>query len=205
MQTTNSLFRHSWQVGTLVALMTFWASAFAQTNTPKFGFTGPEIFPIDDQIGLLHAADLDGDGLNDLVIVNNSRSKINLLYNQTGNTNTTARSKIKPELNDLPPDARFRIESIASEKRIAAMIVEDLNSDGRPDIAYYGEPRELIVLYNQGTNDWSAPKRWAIDDGQLTANALTSGDLNGDGLIDLVLLAENPRVRPGQGRSGARH
>ena len=66
----------------------------------------------------------------------------------------------------------------------------DLNGDGRPDIAYYGEPKELVVLYNQGTNGWSAPKRWPIDDGQLEANALATGDLNGDGRTDLVLLGE---------------
>ena len=166
-------------------------SAFAQTNSPRFGFTGPEIFPIDSLIGLLHSADIDGDGLNDLIVVNNSRSKINILINQTGKTNTTSVPSVKRELNELPPDARFRIESIASEKRIAAMVVTDLNGDKRPDIAYYGEPKELIVLYNQGTNDWSTPKRFPIDDGQLTPNGLTSGDLNGDGRTDLVLLAEN--------------
>ena len=97
----------------------------------------------------------------------------------------------KREINELPPDARFRIESIASEKRIAAMVVADLNGDGKPDIAYYGEPKELVVQYNQGTNGWSAPKRLPIDDGQITPNALTSGDLNGDGRTDLLLLAEN--------------
>jgi hypothetical protein len=168
------------------------AGARAETPTNRFGFTGPEIFPIDPAIGLLHAADLDGDGLNDLIVVNNARSKINLLYNQTGKTNlAAARPATKRELNDLPADARFRIESIASEKRIAAMVVTDLNGDGRPDIAYYGEPKELVVLYNQGTNGWSAPKRWPIEDGQLTPNALAFGDLNGDGLPDLVLLAEN--------------
>jgi hypothetical protein len=48
----------------------------------------------------------------------------------------------------------------------------------------------LVVQYNQGTNGWSPPKRWQIDDGQLSANALTFGDLNGDGRTDLVLLAE---------------
>jgi len=41
------------------------------------------------------------------------------------------------------------------------------------DIAYYGEPKELVVLYNQGTNTWSAPKRWPIEDGQLVPNAGT--------------------------------
>src|SRR6201995_2118306 len=163
-----------------------------QDATNQFGFTGPEIFPIDNQIALLRSADLNGDGLNDLIVVNNSRSKINLLYNQTGKTNLTKfpASGEKLEPNELPPDARFRIDSIASEKRISALGVADLNGDGRPDIAYYGEPKELVVQYNQGTNGWSAPKRWAIDDGQLTDNALVAGDLNGDHLTDLVLLGE---------------
>ena len=165
----------------------------AGAGTNRFGFTGPEIFPIENQISQLHVADLDGDGLNDLIVVNNARSKINLLYNQTGKTNLTQTPKLagKRELNELPPDARFRIESIASEKRISSLAVADLNGDGRPDLAYYGDPRELIVLYNQGTNGWSAPKRWPIDDGQLLPNALCTGDLNGDGRTDLVLLGEN--------------
>jgi hypothetical protein len=166
--------------------------ARADSATNRFAFTGPEIFPIDNQIGHLRAADLDGDGLQDLIVVNNFRSKINLLYNQTGRTNQAEiKADAKRELNELPPDARFRIDSIASEKRISSLVVADLNGDGKPDIAYYGEPKELVVQFNQGTNGWSAPKRWPLDDGLLEPDALTSGDLNGDGLPDLVLLAEN--------------
>jgi hypothetical protein len=168
------------------------AGAAADPSTNSFGFTGPEIYPIDNGISQVHVADFDGDGLNDIIVVNNARSKINILYNQTGKTNLT--QKIVPldrsQINELPLDARFRIESIASEKRISSLAVADLNGDGRPDIAYYGEPKELVVQYNQGTNGWSPPKHWQIDDGQLSANALTFGDLNGDGRTDLVLLAE---------------
>src|ERR1041384_6602407 len=179
-----------------ICLLTAFASAMAasaqNTNSLRFGFSGPEIFPIDFQIGNLHAADLNGDGRLDLVVVNNTRSKINLLYNQTGKTNrAAARFSERRELNELPPDARFRIESIASEKRIASLVVADLNGDGKPDIAYYGEPKELVVLYNEGTNGWSAPKRWPINDGQLSPNALTTGDINGDKLTDIILLADN--------------
>ena len=165
--------------------------AAADTNT--FGFAGREVFPIENQISQLHVADLDGDGLNDIVVVNNARSRINLLYNQTGKTNAPIQQKRTAvrEPNELPPDARFRIDSIASEKRIFCMAVTDLNGDGRPDIAYYGDPRELIVTYNEGTNGWSAPKHWAIDDALLSQNALATGDLNGDGRTDVVLLAEN--------------
>ncbi len=192
MQTINPIRRATLATLLLCGAM-FSGQLPAQTATNRFGFTGPEIFPIDSQFGLLHAADLDGDGLQDLIVVNNSRSKINLLYNQTGKTNLTRRAAPsgRREINALPVDARFRIESIASEKRIASLVVADLNGDGRPDIAYYGEPKELVVQYNLGTNGWSAPKRWAIDDGQLTANALAHGDLNGDQRTDLVLLGEN--------------
>src|SRR5271157_1782688 len=105
--------------GGVLACAAVLGAAAPEDKPPSFGFTGPEVFPIDSQISLLHAADLDGDGLTDLIVVNNARSKINLLYNRTGKTNLAAtRPARKLEMNELPPDARFRIESIASEKRI---------------------------------------------------------------------------------------
>lgn len=178
--------------------MTWWLMALtpaihANTNTPVFGFTGPEIFPIDSQISQLRSADVDGDGLKDLLVVNNARSRINVLYNQTGKTNLPADTALakRREINELPPDARFRIDSISSEKRIASLEVADLNSDGQADIAYYGEPKELILLYGENTNNWSAPRRWPLEDGVISPNALAHGDLNGDQLTDLLLLAEN--------------
>ena len=180
--------------GLVLAAAPFACAAAPATNAPAaFGFTGVEIFPVDPLISQLNVADLNGDGLNDLIVVNNSRSKINVLINQTGRTNPAAARVpgVKRDINELPPGARFRLDSITSEKRIAALAVADLNGDGRPDIAYYGDPRELLVLYNQGTNGWSAPKRWPLDDGLFSANALVTGDLNGDGRQDLLLLAEN--------------
>jgi hypothetical protein len=163
------------------------------TVTNNFGFTGPEIYPIDDQISLLHAADLDGDGLNDLIVVNNLHSKINLLYNLTGKTNLTAAANPPQplDINQLPPGSRFRIDSLPVDEHIGSMVVADLNGDGRPDIAFYGDGKDLEVIYNQGTNGWSDPKRWHIEDGQMNPDALAEGDLNGDGRTDLVLLGDN--------------
>src|SRR5439155_6272277 len=109
----------------LLTALLFATAASASNYSNLFGFTGPEIFPVDTQITQLRVADLDGDGLNDLIVVNNARSKITLLYNQTGKTNLTQKPKTasKREINDLPPDARFRIDSIASEKLISSLVV----------------------------------------------------------------------------------
>src|SRR5688572_16753700 len=166
--------------------------SYSADATNRFGFAVPEIFPSENQISQVKSADIDADGLQDLVLVNNTRSKITILFNQTGKTNDPAilADRAKREINELPPDARFRIQSIASEKRISSMIVADLNNDKRPDIAYYGEPRELIVQYNEGTNKWSALKRIPITDGALDPYALVSGDLNAAKRADLLLLAD---------------
>ncbi|MEN9678467.1 MAG: hypothetical protein RIS76_4363 [Verrucomicrobiota bacterium] len=175
----------------LCAILGFTGSRAAEP-TNGFGFAGPEVFPIDYGIAFLHVADLDGDGLKDVIVVNNARSKINLLYNRTGNTNApvTPVKVGRRDLNELPADARFRVDSIASEKRITSLDVADLNGDGRPDLAYFGEPKELILQYNQGTNGWSQPRRLPLDDGASDYNALTTGDINADQRTDLLLLAE---------------
>ncbi len=167
----------------------------AATTTNLFGFKGKEVFPVDQMIAGMHVADLDGDGLNDILLINNLHSKISLLYNMTGKTNrtdlVTAR---KLELNELPPDSRFRIDSLPTDERLSALLAVDINGDGKPDLIYFGDAKDLIVRYNLGKNGWGEPKRWHIEDGRLDSNAMIAGDLNGDGLMDILLLGDNGAV-----------
>ena len=47
----------------LALVVQFWGAFYclgAETNLNRFGFSGPEIFPIDNQISQLRVADLDG-------------------------------------------------------------------------------------------------------------------------------------------------
>src|SRR5882672_9892843 len=93
----------------IAGMVSFNISSHAADVTNTFGFSGKEVYPIDQQVTQLHVADLDGDGLNDIVVANNLRAKISLLYNLTGKTNRTDANPLrKLELNELPPDARFR-------------------------------------------------------------------------------------------------
>jgi hypothetical protein len=183
--------RH-WAVFLAWAALVIFVSGVMHGADGEFGFSGPEIFPIDRNINLMQSADLNGDGLLDLIVVNNDRSRINLLFNQTGKTNLPASkpSTRALDLNELPPDARFRIESIASEKRVSSIVVADFDGDGLPDLAHFGEPKELTLQFNSRTNAWRVIKKWTIPDGQIGGNALACGDINGDQLNDLLLLGE---------------
>lgn len=159
----------------------------------QFGFAGPEIYPIERNISLMQASDVNCDGLMDLVVANNDRSRLTLLINRTGQTNrivSTTRLR-REEPNELPPDSRFELMSTASERRITSMAITDLNGDRLPDWISFGDPKELVVQHNQGSNRWAAPLKWPIPDGQLGINALTVGDINGDQLLDLMLLGES--------------
>jgi len=158
-----------------------------------YGFSGPEIFPLDQQLFGLQAADLDGDGLKDLVVVNNLRSRVTLLYNRTGRpVEREAALKRDPgQINKLPPDARFERRSILSEIRIGGLIVGDFNGDKRPDLAMYGEPRRFQLVLNKGKREWEEPRSWDLESGQASMNAIDSGDLNGDGRRDVVVLADH--------------
>lgn len=67
--------------------LTVVSAAEKKDAEPGLGFRGPEIYPVDFQASLLLEADLNGDGKLDLVVVNNAKSRIQILWNQTGQTN----------------------------------------------------------------------------------------------------------------------
>ena len=77
-----------------------------------------------------------------------------------------------------------------TDERISAVLTTDVNHDGKADLVFFGDAKDLIVRLNLGTNGWAEPKRWHLEDGRLDANALVAGDLNGDGLTDIALLGD---------------
>lgn len=158
-----------------------------------FGFKGPEIFPLDHQLFGMQAADLDRDGFNDLVLVNNLKSRITILYNRAGKPPRKPREKgwLPGQINELPPDARFERESILSEVRIGGLLLGDFNGDKRIDIVTYGEPKKFQLLLNNGRREWAEPITWELESGISSVNAIDQGDLNGDGLNDVALLADH--------------
>ena len=164
----------------------------AQDLAQEYGFLPVEIYKFDNRMSNLTLADLDGDKVDDVIVSNNGRSRIDILYSS---------QKIDPDteetergVNTPAYDKRMRSRRYSVSKEIVGLVAADLNADGRLDLAYYGTPAAIVVLINEGGGKFAEPVIREIGDGVATGSGLGTGDLNRDGLADLVLLRENELV-----------
>ncbi|MCA1684735.1 MAG: VCBS repeat-containing protein, partial [Planctomycetia bacterium] len=160
-----------------------------------FGFLPLEVYKLDTRISNLVVADLDGDKVEDVAVSNNGRSRIELLLSRKKAGDEDTRPAIlKAEINQIASDRRMRLVSVPVNKEVVSLATGDFNGDGKPDLAFYGNPAEVIVLFGRGEGrfDNADAKRIAITGEAVeSGTSLTTGDLNRDGRDDLALLGAN--------------
>jgi hypothetical protein len=175
-----------------------------------YGFGAMEILKLDWEMGKPLAGDLNGDSLNDLVVCNNRKSRIELLLQKPGFDPKAVETAPEPEeenVNDLfGRETRWRFKRFQYPLHVKAtsLALADFNHDGRLDLAYYSPEGLYIVLQKQAEAGgessekaaltdptWETPTRLDLRDGIKTSEALAWGDLNGDGRTDLVLLLQD--------------
>ena len=172
-----------------------------------YGFGEMEIIKLDWGIKDLKVADFNGDGRNDVAVVNNIKSKIELLIQKESVGPAETEVAVDPNdinVNAITPPTRFERQGIPLSQKVYSMVCGDLDSDKMIDLAFYGEPRGLYVMLQKTadteagqpairmagkpkTLSWRTKKKFNIDDGLLTSNALVCADLNNDGAADLAL------------------
>lgn len=169
-----------------------------------YGFGPMEILKLQMAMGTPRVADVNRDGLNDLVVTNNWKSRIELLLQKKDfDPNEPMAVDVDPEdINDIFGKERawrFKRVSYALDVKAVSLVVADLNDDGWPDLAYYAKEGLYVVLQQEPEAldqpdgpqppQWRPAKKIDIAEGLPAERALGAGDLNGDGLTDLALLA----------------
>lgn len=168
-----------------------------------FGFLPLEVYKLDPRMGNLILKDLDGDKTDDIVVVNNGRSRIDLLLSskKAGSDTATAPAE-DPEPNQISSDRRMRLVSVPVNKEVVSLQIADFDGDDRPDLAFFGNPAEIVIMLNDGQGGYTNVKRLNVGEAVETPNALTVGDLNRDGRADLALLQANEVEIIYQGEGG---
>ena len=154
-----------------------------------YGFRDLEIIKVTDRAGSLLAGDVNHDGLTDLVIADNMHHRIDLWVQRSAEQMAAALKGIaNPKVNQLGDAERFEQRKLAVDQEIAAVSLGDFNGDGRTDIAYFGLPDKLIVRFQPEKGEWKERTQQRIPDVALAPWCLAAGDLDQNGLDDLVLL-----------------
>ncbi len=142
-----------------MALGTPGVSAGDEDLPGYFGFDPARTVVVDDRLGPVIGADMNDDGRPDLVVVNNSKSRIELhLLRETPRTDAQRAAEL--EANELAPNPWYDRVEVSVSNRVQAVAAHDFDSDGRMDLIYTGtSPGEAVVLRRQGDERFEVASR----------------------------------------------
>lgn len=153
-----------------------------------YGWDEPRIIVVDKNTGPALAADMNGDGLIDLVCVNNAKSRIELhLQRRTPRTEQEVTRDYK--VNDLPPSPYYDRVEVSVSHRVSGFRIFDVDRDGRPDIVYAGDGAELVILRQGDGLKFSLLSKRRVKDLQVGQDGIEIADVQGDGSPEVLAIA----------------
>jgi len=158
-----------------------------KTELPRhFGFGALEIYKIDFGIDHLRLADLDADGSTDVLVWNGRHSRFELFYHP-GKDAPPAAGDVSPERNEIPDRGSLRRETVPVDHSLSAVEIAELTGDRIPDIVFFSETKEIVVLPGQEDHRYGRPMRIRAPEGAARHGGLCVGDFNHDGRADVAL------------------
>ena len=180
----------------MLALLTAPATDDSTTLADYFGFDGLEVLPIGDLPGPMIVTDMNGDGLEDIVVANNHRSRIEILQQRSG---TTPDEPIQSprDINEFPDHWRFKRILVPVSDVVAAIAAHDLDGDGKKDLITAGPPGRIVFLRQTQPGKFAVEMRRDIRKLAASSAAFTLADISGDGKPELVsVIGGEPAIWP---------
>ncbi len=154
-------------------------------------FAAPDAIKVGWDAQALSVTDIDGDGLNDIAIINNDKARINLRYGmKEGESSVEERSLQQDKWDPILENSQHIKSWVTTGLRAYDLCFFDVNGDGKLDLAYTTERDELVVRLQKDNREWAPPKTFQTKSTQNNWATLATADINGDKATDLVLLTE---------------
>ena len=159
-----------------------------------YGFRPIEVFKLAERSSNLLSGDLNHDGLADLILIDNGHSRLDLLIQRKEVPKVRDVPIGRSDVNTVESHWRFEHRKLPVDREVAALTLGDFNGDGRTDIAYFGNPDQLIIRFQPAQGEWTEKSQQRVPDVAPTPWFLTGGDLDSNGLDDLVILGKHETI-----------
>ncbi len=150
-----------------------------------FGFDPPRMIVVDDNAGPFITADFNADGLTDIAIINNRKSRVEL-HLQRSRERTEVEIERTYKINELPPSPWYDKIEISVAHRVLAIAAHDVDEDGAPDLIYAGDPGELVIMKQVSTDTFEIMSRRRARGLGATRSAFSIANVKGDSRPELL-------------------
>lgn len=169
-------------------------TADESTSAQYYGFKPVEVYKLTERSGNMLTGDLNHDGLTDVILVDNGHSRLDLFLQRKEPVVAKDKAAGKADVNAIDDGWRFEHRKLPVDHNIDALALGDFNGDGRTDIVYFGTPDQLVIRFQPTEGEWTEKKQQRVPDVSPTPWFLTAGDLDGNGLDDLVILGKHETI-----------
>ena len=149
-----------------------------------FGFNTLEVIKIGDKAGPMYPADINVDGLLDVIVVNNKRSRIELLIQKEDADSSIENQATR--LNEIPEHWRYQQDHVMVAHQVVALLLHDVNNDGLTDIVYAGQPNVIVILEQHSDGTFKKVRTHKVNGLSANFNAFSISNLVGDELPEII-------------------
>ncbi|MDX1681606.1 MAG: VCBS repeat-containing protein [Phycisphaeraceae bacterium] len=143
----------------LCALAALTPSAEADTFP---GWQGLRVIEQDGWPGRMFTSDLDGDGRDEVVVVNSRQARLEVLRWVTPENREPVAEPPADQPNILPMAPEFEREEIPIEQLPLDAVAEDLDGDGKAELLILVSGPNRLIAYQSGDDGWTPHRRWNL-------------------------------------------
>ncbi len=151
-----------------------------------FGFSDIEIIKIGDGAGPMYTGDVNSDGLMDILVVNNRKSRVDLLL-QKAHASPDDEVKVT-RVNKIPDHWRFEKKQIMVAHNVSALALHDFNNDGLTDIVYAGNPSHIVFMEQQSDGKFKKTRSHRVRNLDANRSGFSITNLTEDDAPELVTI-----------------
>ncbi len=176
---------------TLITVLTLQTSMNAMDEPSLgsyFGFEDLEIIKIGDGAGPMYIGEINGDGLMDILVVNNRKSRIDVLLQKAGATPQDVTPVTRA--NEIPEHWRFKNERIMVSHKVSALALHDFNNDGRTDVIYASNPSNIVFLAQESDGTFTKTRTHRLKNLRANRSGFQIANIIGDNSPELLTIVE---------------